>query len=226
MQVGTVGRVKGSLDTYIVVGEWRGNLALENLSTGTEVKVSPSDFEPATLELDVTTVSNGGEPTDTLQTITARLAVKDREAALELAAAFPKSLKVRGFGVSCRGPGYGIVELHVDLRANESNDGYNETGVKRYRSLRKHAERLGIPVVYRPRFRNSVATEARFEELLGGAAAAVSATPAELELVERGIINDPRLGAASSMLGGLFRGETAPEAEARVQRERAEGRWS
>ena len=69
-----------------------------------------------------------------------------------IAAQFPKSIGLRAHRFTGR-PGAtetGEVVLHADLCPNKSHRGVNEDGVKRYRSFRKHAERLGHKVNYDP----------------------------------------------------------------------------
>ena len=60
--------------------------------------------------------------------------------------------------------------LHADLCPNNSDQGVNEDGVKRYRSFLKHAARLGHEVDYDPArsqaFPDVVSSEADFENRL------------------------------------------------------------
>ena len=70
------------------------------------------------------------------------------DGAEDIAAQFPKSIGLRvhrfigraGVPESCE------VELHANLCPNRSDQGVNEGGVKRYRSFREHAARLGHKV--------------------------------------------------------------------------------
>jgi hypothetical protein len=89
-----------------------------------------------------------------------------------IAAQFPMSIGLRAHRFIGR-PGVretGEVMLHVDLCANNPRQGVNEHGVKRYRSFRKHAERLGHNVDYDPgHFQRSpdvVSSEEDFENRL------------------------------------------------------------
>lgn len=92
--------------------------------------------------------------------------------AKDIAAQFPKSIGLRvhrfigrpGAPESCE------VALHADLCPNNSDQGVNEDGVKRYRSFLKHAERLGHEVDYDPARSQAlpdvVSSEADFENRL------------------------------------------------------------
>lgn len=67
---------------------------------------------------------------------------------------FPRSLRVNGgpltsYADSGHSIERGWVELTVKLRADGANGGVNESGIRRYRSMRKHLERLGAHVEYR-----------------------------------------------------------------------------
>lgn len=90
-----------------------------------------------------------------------------------LAAALPRSTGVRGGALvdhSTRpATEHGLVQIQVNLAPNGSNKGANETGVRRYRTLRKHLAKQGIAVQFDgTAFANSYATEADFEAALAG----------------------------------------------------------
>ena len=71
----------------------------------------------------------------------------------EVAALFPKSV---GFGR------YG--DMFVKLTSNAVNGGVNETGIRRYRSLVRHAAKLGVEIVWTTgNVRNAYQTQADFE---------------------------------------------------------------
>jgi hypothetical protein len=104
-----------------------------------------------------------------------------REIAQAFAAHFPKSAGVRAtslggadydwdeHGKIVSGSGRNWVSAYltfrVQLRADGVNKGVNETGVKRYRALRRHAERLGYTVEWTTPFANSL-TEDELERRL------------------------------------------------------------
>lgn len=89
-----------------------------------------------------------------------------------IAAQFPKSigLRVHRFIGRPGAPDTCEVMLHADLCQNKSDQGVNKDGVKRYRSFRKHAARLGYKVDYDPTHSQSspdvVSSEADFENRL------------------------------------------------------------
>lgn len=102
---------------------------------------------------------------------TTNMVTPDEAAAI--AAQFPKSIGLRAHRFTGR-PGAtetGEVVLQADLCPNKPRQGVNEDGVKRYRSFRKHAERLGHKVDYDPgHFQSSpdiVSSEEDFENQLG-----------------------------------------------------------
>ncbi len=107
------------------------------------------------------------------QRIEAKLAYQDfdlmddRDAAIklsrEIADQFPKSLKVKPSLLHTTGGYKPFVQLVANLTANGVNGGINETGLRRYRSFRKNAEKLGIEIEWAPAFRNSYPTEQQFE---------------------------------------------------------------
>ena len=89
-----------------------------------------------------------------------------------IAAQFPRSIGLHAHRFIAR-PGAtatGEVVFHADLCPNNSHQGVNEDGVKRYRSFRKHAERLGHKVDYDPGYLQSspdaVSSEEDFENRL------------------------------------------------------------
>jgi hypothetical protein len=131
--------------------------------------------------------------TGALQSIDITIWTESHETAREVVAQFPKSLRMRA--TTCSGADYYDHEVHderygriwhsprtgdyshswstgyVSFRVNCSpdgvNQGINEAGIKRYRSFRRHCERLGIPVQFTvPRFVNAVLSEDHLERLL------------------------------------------------------------
>ena len=101
---------------------------------------------------------------------THRLLTPDEAKAV--AAQFPASIGLHAHRFTGRPgvPETGEVVLHADLCANKSRLGVNEDGVKRYRSFREHAERLGHEVDYDPGHLQSspdvVSSEEDFEKWL------------------------------------------------------------
>lgn len=94
----------------------------------------------------------------------------DRAVAEALAAEFPKSAKVKVVTLSTHTPGdfsdafdVPTLRFRADLRSNGVNGGVNETGLRRYRSLRRTIEKLGLAVEWTATSNNSYATEADFE---------------------------------------------------------------
>lgn len=89
-----------------------------------------------------------------------------------IAAQFPKSIGLRAHRfIGRRGaPETGEAVFHADLCPDKPRQGVNEGGVKRYRSFREHAERLGHEVGYDPgHFQGSpdaVSSEEDFENRL------------------------------------------------------------
>lgn len=67
------------------------------------------------------------------------------EEAREIATKFPKTAKFYAGDVS-HGGGVetGLVRASITLQSNDVNGGANETGMKRLRSIRKNAEKLGF----------------------------------------------------------------------------------
>jgi len=101
---------------------------------------------------------------------TNRMVTPDEAKAIE--AQFPRSIGLHAHRFTGR-PGAtetGDVVFHADLCPNKPRQGVNEDGVKRYRSFRKHAERLGHEVDYDPgHFQSSpdvVSSEEDFENRL------------------------------------------------------------
>lgn len=81
---------------------------------------------------------------------TNKMITPDEAKAIE--AQFPRSIGLRAHRFIGRPGATATVEVvfHADLCPNKSHQGVNENGVKRYRSFRKHAERLGHNVDYDP----------------------------------------------------------------------------
>jgi hypothetical protein len=109
--------------------------------------------------------------------IEATLEVDTPEEAREIAASFPKSAKVHGQTLhtyvadenghaildseGCHQTLYhGWVSFHAKIKADDVNGGRNETGIRRYRSFSKAAEKLGFAVEYDANaFGNSLSVE-------------------------------------------------------------------
>jgi hypothetical protein len=110
------------------------------------------------------------------QGISASFVTKTPEEAKEIASQFSKSAKVRGTTLSTysrENPDQSLTRGTVHFQANLSpsgvNRGINETGLKRYRSFRKTAEKLGHPVEWHgPTFSNAYKNEDDFEQALRG----------------------------------------------------------
>ncbi len=88
-----------------------------------------------------------------------------RAIAAAIAAAFPKSLRLRACSLSSQDGYRPYINFHVRLSADGVNGGFNETGVKRYRSFRKQIEKLGHTAEWTMSYRNSL-TEQDLEDLL------------------------------------------------------------
>ena len=91
--------------------------------------------------------------------------------AVAFVAQFPKSLGLRATTLTRYEGGRSIVTGYVTfqakLLADGTNGGRNESGVRRYRSLRKHAQRLGVAVEWKAsRSVNVYQTEEEFEAAL------------------------------------------------------------
>jgi hypothetical protein len=99
-----------------------------------------------------------------------RTATPDQAKAI--AGQFPKSVRLRAHSFIGRNGANatGEVVFRTDLYPNKSKHGVNEKGVKRYRSFREHAKRLGHEVNYDPGdFQGSfdiVPSEEEFEQRL------------------------------------------------------------
>lgn len=115
-----------------------------------------------TFQIDATYNSETGTP----QMVKATGRVATPELAREIAAAFPKATKIRGGAISTSTGKEGYINLYAELTPNGSNRGVNETGLKRFRSFLKAAERLGHTVEYRAVFSNSYESMADFNDAL------------------------------------------------------------
>ena len=105
-----------------------------------------------------------------VEATTNRMVTPDEAKAI--AARFPKSIGMRAHRFIGR-PGAaetGEAVFHADLCPDKPRQGVNEGGVKRYRSFREHAERLGHEVDYDPGYFQSspdvVSSEEDFENQL------------------------------------------------------------
>ena len=94
------------------------------------------------------------------------------ELAKEIAAMFPKSVKMYATKLATYTPGdysdrftVGLVNMEATLVANGVNGGKNEAGIKRVRSFMKNAEKLGFKTEYKMPYTNSL-TEAEFRALI------------------------------------------------------------
>lgn len=97
--------------------------------------------------------------------------VETKEEAQAIAALFPKSARVMGTTLSGCLDGnlqstVGYVHFWVELQSNGVTGARNETGLKRYRSFRRWAERLGFATEWTAQYGNSIKTEAEFENYL------------------------------------------------------------
>lgn len=102
--------------------------------------------------------------------LTAEIEVANVEEARELRSQFPKGLRLIAtslmhYEVDGWGATTGLLVLDVDLRSNGVTGEVNETGIRRYRSFRKHAARLGFDTEWVMRYVNSI-TEDQLEELI------------------------------------------------------------
>lgn len=96
------------------------------------------------------------------------------EEAQEIAARFPKSLKVRGTthtawvreGAEMRRLDGGCVIARISLAPNKTTGERNETGIKRYRSIVRHLDRMGIELEWGTMYTTSYATREQFEAAL------------------------------------------------------------
>lgn len=91
--------------------------------------------------------------------------VETPEEACELAASFPKSIKVCGCALDTPTLRKGYVSCVIRLQADRLNKGYNETGVRRYRRLRKILAERGYRVEWAMPYRNCITEEELEEEL-------------------------------------------------------------
>jgi hypothetical protein len=102
------------------------------------------------------------------------LVLETVEQAREFVAAAPKSLKLRA--TTLTGPindayengsrEWGYVTTDAALLKDGVNGGVNETGIKRYWSLKKWAAKAGVELVWTRQWANSYATQADFEAAL------------------------------------------------------------
>lgn len=94
-------------------------------------------------------------------------------------ASFPVACRVRSYGVSCydyendRRADYAGASFHAKLVKDESNGGFNESGVKRYRRFRKQLDAMGYRVEWKVDARNAYESEDEFEAALVVAASRV-----------------------------------------------------
>lgn len=93
--------------------------------------------------------------------------VATEEEARAIAARFPKSAGIKATTLTSHNGGatlvQGYLRMGVRLVSDGVNGGVNETGLRRYRSFRRAAEKLGLDVEYTTPYSNSYATEAAFE---------------------------------------------------------------
>jgi hypothetical protein len=89
------------------------------------------------------------------------------EAAREIAALFPKSMKVRATTLTSYATGEavvtGIICFRAGLRSDGVNGGRNETGIKRYRSLVAKLAKHGFSTEYVAQWSNAYPTLEAFE---------------------------------------------------------------
>jgi hypothetical protein len=99
--------------------------------------------------------------------VTVRATVPTFTDAYEIATQFPQLVKLGATTLHTYEKGeceeFGYLYFDAKLKANGINGGVNETGLKRYRSLRKHLARLGYSISYVAPYGNSYADEAAFE---------------------------------------------------------------
>lgn len=113
--------------------------------------------------------TNGVRMSPAFLTVTAE--VDTEEQAIRIATEFPKSVGLKGMGIR-RADGYGsrwcgYLRLTVNLFANDANGGVNEVGLRRYRTFRKHAARLGHEVIWATDHSiNHYPTEKSFEDAI------------------------------------------------------------
>lgn len=126
-----------------------------------------------TIEMMANYVSNEG-PT-AVQNIRLDARFETREQAEAAAALFPKACRIKVYALGTyTGLGtpdyrtFTLYTIHTDIRLNADrvNGGKNETGIKRYRSIMRAAERAGLAVEWLSFSGNSYATQADFEAAL------------------------------------------------------------
>lgn len=81
--------------------------------------------------------------------------VADQQTAQEIAAAFPKLVKLKGTGLRGSPQGTGYLSLDINMAPGKVNQGANETGLKRIRALFRAADKLGIRLVRVEQWGNS-----------------------------------------------------------------------
>ena len=87
--------------------------------------------------------------------------------AAEFAAQFPKSAKVFAGLLYTENGTRGWASAQASLVSDGVNGGVNETGLRRYRTIVKTAERLGIEILWVARAGNAYATREAFEAAIG-----------------------------------------------------------
>lgn len=70
-----------------------------------------------------------------------------RDDAAQIAALFPKSLKLTASLCSGEGSSCGFVRMQISLKGTKANGGTNEAGLARYAKFKAHAEKLGFALV-------------------------------------------------------------------------------
>lgn len=106
--------------------------------------------------------------------IEAAMYVDDKAEAQAIADQFPKSVKLYAGTLHAshepEGRDYGYVQFVAGLSSDKVNGGVNETGLKRWASFLKNAEKLGIAVEWDTEpAPQKYATREAFEEALAGA---------------------------------------------------------
>ncbi len=104
---------------------------------------------------------------DIVQVVNVRAEVETAEHARAIRDSFPKSWRVRGGPCSGFVDGqhktFGLVSLDIDLLPNGTNEGVNETGLNRLKSLLKR-----VPWTYKKAFAINYASERQIIELIEG----------------------------------------------------------
>lgn len=95
------------------------------------------------------------------------ITVETLEQAVEIAGWFPKSCRIEATRLVSASSVRGYVRGGASLRSNGVNGGVNETGLRRYRSIVRHCQRLGITTGYRADAGNSYPSQAEFEAAIG-----------------------------------------------------------